>query len=308
MMAPSVLPADPAGHRKKWMRTMRQLFLSLCTIGLASVSHAGISGVCPDGSIYIVQNAAQIPCTESKQVEPSQIPPMRPEYLPSPYTWQVWNERHNPNNPYNVIDDAQQVRGYELPPQQGDGSGAVPPGPAPEGQSYAAASPNGQRPAPVAPRETVGPLDLGLSDQELQNLFTIIDLSQQQVPARLQRRTADGAGVFEVTLARSRGFEGRLQHAWRSRGGIGAQPVLLFTANSKRPEAFWANLTFVQGHLTYQPDAENPRQLGVLQGRLGELESGEVVLGYVILPESWDLSQELDVYWNDRHLAVTFGG
>ncbi len=107
-------------------------------------------------------------------------------------------------------------------------------------------------------------------------------------------------------MARSRAFEGRLQQAWQSRGGIGA-PVLLFTAHSKRAEDFWANLTFVQGHLTYQPDSANARQLGILQGRLGALDAGEVVLGYVVLPKSWDLEQPLDVYWNDRHMGATFG-
>lgn len=295
------------------MQNMRQLSRSLCSLALggaclgsalfATASHAGISGVCPDGSIYIVQNASQIPCSESKQVEPSQIPPMRPQYLPKPYTWQVWNERHDPNNPYNVVDDAHQVRGYEVPPQQG-ASDVSPPGGA---QASVGATPWADPSTAERRRADVGPLDLGLSDEELRDLFTIIDLSQQQVPARLQRRTADGNGVFQVAMARSRGFEGRLQKAWQSRGGIGAQPVLLFTAHSKRPEAFWANLTFVQGHLTYQPDAANARQLGILQGRLGELDSGEVVLGYVVLPESWDLSQELDVYWNDRHMAATFG-
>ena len=62
---------------------------------LAPAAQAAISGVCPDGSIYIVQEEAQIPCSDSKRVEPHEVPPLRPQYLPTPYTWQVWNERHD---------------------------------------------------------------------------------------------------------------------------------------------------------------------------------------------------------------------
>ena len=279
---------------------------------------AGISGVCPDGSIYIVQTAAQIPCRESKQVEPSEMPPLRPSHLPTPYTWQVWNQRHDPNNPYNVIDSAEQVRGYEAPQVQGAGE-APAPGASGASGAYAGLPPSGSAgfagthagtpdvsAPPPRPSPGVGPLDLGLADAELGDLYTIVELSQDAAPARVSRRTADGKGVFELAMARSYAFEARLQQAWRSRGGIDGQPVLLFTAHSKRPEAFWANLTFVQGHLTYQPDRDNARQLGILQGRLGELDGGEVVLGYVVLPESWDPTNDLDVYWNDRHAAVRF--
>jgi hypothetical protein len=32
------------------------------------------------------------------------------------------------------------------------------------------------------------------------------------------------------------------------------------------------------------------------------------VLGYVVLPSTFDLAAPLDVYWDDRHTTVTFGG
>ena len=62
----------------------------------------------------------------------------------------------------------------------------------------------------------------------------------------------------------------------------------------------------ISAWLYFQPDAQNPRQLGILQGRLGALEADEVVLGYVILPETLRLEEPLDVYWDDRRLAVQF--
>jgi hypothetical protein len=152
----------------------------------------------------------------------------------------------------------------------------------------------------------VGPLDLGLGDQELRDLYQIVELSQESTPAAFERRTADGRGVIRLSLARSLAFEGRLADAWASRGGIGGSQVLLFTAVSKQRESFHPNLTFVQGHLTFQPAADNPIQLGVLQGRLGALEADEVVLGYVILPETMRLEDPIDVYWDDRQISAQF--
>ena len=69
-----------------------------------------ITGVCPDGSIFIVQHESQIPCRAAKEVDPLEVPPIRPHYLPNPYTWQVYNQLTDPNNPYNLIDSARQIR------------------------------------------------------------------------------------------------------------------------------------------------------------------------------------------------------
>lgn len=257
-----------------------------------------VTGICPDGSLYIVQSVASIPCRNSKRVRPEDVPPLRPHLRPTPYTWDVWNERNDPNNPYNLIDAARQVREFQaaLPSVET----APAPGMAP------------QRPqtGPVAavPRGEVRPLDLGLSDQELRDLYRIVELSQEHAPAHIARRTADGKGIFEVAFAYSRAFEAVLERAWSSRGGLAQGRVLLFTARSKRPEAFHANFTVLQGHLSYQPDVQNARQLGILQGRLGDLAANEIVTGYLVLPDAMDLEKDLELYWNDRRVRVRFGG
>ncbi len=265
--------------------------LSLLALPFAA---AAISGVCPDGSIFVVQDARQIPCKASKQVEPHEVPPLRPEYLPAPYTWQVWNEKNNPNNPYNAIDNARQVRGLEAATIQQ-------PGADPHAQSAGDA---GNQAHASTPAE-VGPLAFGFSDAELRDLFQIVSLSQAAAPARIARSTADGQGVFQVEFAHSGAFETRVDEGGAQLAG---RRVLLFTAASKRPEEFFATFTFVQGHLSFQPEASDPRQLGVLQGRLGPLAAGEVALGYVVLPETFDLAAPLDVYWDDRHTTVSFDG
>jgi len=105
----------------------------------ASASH---TGVCPDGSIYIVQDVRQIPCADAKPIDSDEVPPIRPEYLPTPYTWKVWNERNSPNNPYNLIDAARQVREARAAEAAGAALRASEkPAPAPEGGATQNAAP-----------------------------------------------------------------------------------------------------------------------------------------------------------------------
>src|SRR5262245_16933566 len=142
-------------RRSTWLR-LGPLCAGIVLLA-GSPARASYTGVCPDGSIYVVHEERQIPCREAKPVDAHGVPPIRPEYLPTPYTWKVWNERHSPNNPYNVLDDAKQVR--ELEP--------APPGPqgaAPQAGTGTAAPPG---PAPVAS----APVALGLGEAELRDLF-----------------------------------------------------------------------------------------------------------------------------------------
>jgi hypothetical protein len=271
--------------------------LALLAPGLttAAVAQPVITGLCPDGSVFIVQTEKAIPCRNAKLVEPGEVPPVRPEYLPSPYTWQVYNESRNPNNPYNMIDAARQIRAMQ---RESDGSSTTPPA--------VSSGPRAGEVVQAKPSAAVVPLDLGLTDQELRDLFQIVQLSQEYTPASIARETADGRGVFEVSVAHSAAFENRLRDAWASRGGLGGGRILLFSALSKRPEEFFGNFTFVQHHLTFQPDSASARQLGILQGRLGSLQANELVLGYAVLPAQIDLSTDLDIYWNDRRVTARF--
>jgi len=274
-----------------------------------------VTGVCPDGSIYVVQHESQIPCKRSKQLEPAEVPPVRPSYLPKPHTWQVWAEQNDPNNPYNVVDQAAQVRAMGAGQGAPGGVVALPGSAGALPDSAAAptsATPNGiettaAAPLSAAPARDVGPLDLGLGEQDLADLFAIVELSQERAPARFERETASGDGVSRVAFARSRAFEQRLLEAQLTRGGAAGDQVLLFSARSNRAEDFWPNFTFVQQHITFQPDASSDRQLGVLQGHLGQLNEGEVVLGYIVLPTTMDLdAREIEIYWDDRHTTARF--
>jgi hypothetical protein len=257
---------------------------------VASPAAASITGVCPDGSIFIVQTEAAIPCERAKLMEPHEVPPVRPEYLPKPYTWHVYGESVDPNNPYNMIDSARKVRELQ-------NSGAAPETALPQ---------VGAAPPPVArpQREirSLAPETLGLTDGEIRDLFLIVELSQGRAPASFVKETAGGLERMRVSLAYSQSFQERVDAAWGSAQGR----VLLFTVVAQANEAFHGNLTFTQGHFAFQPDRDDPRQLGVLHGRLGALTSGETLLGYVVVPADVDLTAPADVYWNDRRTTATF--
>jgi hypothetical protein len=270
----------------------------LTSLGLAvllggSAAAGSITGVCPDGSIFIVQRAESIPCARAKVVEPHEIPPVRPELLPNPYTWQVYNEGASPNNPYNLIDEARKVRSLSS-------QGATLPSPTPIAE--------GSSPAPRATVST-GPAtadSLGLSEEEIRDLFLIVELSQEAAPAAFVKETADGREAFALSFAWSPAFAQRVRDEHPRGAELGDAEVLLWSAVARRAEEFHPNFTFTQGHLAFSPEAGAGLQLGVLLGALGSLEEGEVVLGWVALPDRMSLHEPIGVYWNDRHLEAVF--
>ena len=275
---------------------------ALCVPLCAAPARAGISGVCPDGSIYIVQRAEQIPCSSSKQVEPGELPPLRGEYLPRPYGWELHQRRQDQNNPYNLVDLAPSVRhsdggraratDREAPEA---GRAEAPQQAAPRETARADAGAAGRASAPQAGRVAVSE---AFAAEELGDLLQIVELSQASAPARF---APESEGVA-IDLARSPAFE----EALAERGASPRGPVVLFAARAERAAAsFRGQLTFVQGHRAYYPDAADPSQLGVLSGALGELRPGEALLGYVVLPSDYDPSQEMEIFWHDRQLHAT---
>jgi 23S rRNA pseudouridine2605 synthase len=279
---------------------LRMRFPSCCALSvvlaLAGAPAArAITGVCPDGSIYIVQSSRDIPCPASKQMEPHEVPPLRPNYLPRPYLWEVYRERTDQNNPYNLVDRAAKVRGQSGPPPTDPSEQPAPdPGGAPRPLAQAAPAP---QPLPAA-----DPASLGLTDGELRDLFFVVELSQEDAPAVFVQETAEGRERLRISLAHSQAFEARFQGDRSVEG-----PVLLFSVVASEAETFHPNFTFVQNHIAFRPEASDAAQLGVLQGHFGSLDPNEVLLGYVVLPAAMDLAHSMDVYWNDRQLEVTFG-
>lgn len=276
-----------------------------CALGMTPLPARAITGVCPDGSVFVVRSRADVPCADAKRVESHQVPPLRPENLSRPYLWQVHRERTDENNPYNLVDRAAQVRGAGVgaaaqPPEEiataAPGGGAA----AQAGLPQVASAPPARPSAPAPPR-TLGLAELGLTDGDLRDLFLLVELSQERTAATFLRAGAGGPDSLRVSLAWSQAFESRAREASRADG-----TVLLFSVQPKSNEAFLPNFTFVQQHLSFAPRREDATQLGVLSGRLGPLAPDELVLGYVVLPGAFDASRPIDVYWDDRRLAATF--
>jgi hypothetical protein len=285
-------PADPA-------RAARAASVAVLLFAGPTFAES-ISGVCPDGSIFIVQSAAAIPCGDARQVEPENIPPIKPQYLPRPYAWQVFQARQDPNNPYNLVGEAKSAvaesappsaSGPALPPQAAAATEVAAAQPAP-----ASATPEPRRPAPATEH-------LGLSNEEIRALVSIVELSQSRAPATLAEPD-DSDPELLLRLARSPAFEARLRDAWAAAGQPVDGSVVIFAAEARGPTAFHANLTFAQGHLAFHPDPNDRRQFGLLRGREGELQAGEMTLGYVVLPDATDLAEPMDIYWNDRRITA----
>jgi hypothetical protein len=91
------------------------------------------------------------------------------------------------------------------------------------------------------------------------DLDEIVALSQSVAPAwcRATARAASAARVLQ--LARSAGFEQRVHAALATQGGGQRGPVVLFRAEARaRGCGPRRTLTFVQGHVAFHPDPENP--------------------------------------------------
>ena len=273
-------------------------------LGLAATADAGsITGVCPDGSVFVVRDPSSIPCRDAHRVEPHQVPPLRPENLPRSYLWNVYREKRDENNPYNLVDRAAKVRGGFTPEHSGEPGEA-----SPSHGAGGATTPHGGEPPQVASAPPTAPpapsaspkADLGLTDGEVRDLFYLVELSQQQAPATFATE-AGGQEALRVSFAHSQAFEARVKSATRVDGR-----VVLWSVQPKQHETFRPNFTFVQGQTAFRPAVGNAHELGVLVGKLGELNRDDLVLGYAVLPGTIDLARPVDLYWDDRRLAVTF--
>ncbi len=253
------------------------VFLGFCLLALPAplLAASSIAGVCPDGSVFIVRKKADIPCRRARLVEPSEIPPLRPELLPRPYPWMVDQEARNPNNPYNLLEAAEAVRALH----------------------------GGSDSAAEAPPPSHAVVPLRLPAEEVEALIELVDLRQSVVPATLRAEDALGRGRLEVQFAYSRAFE---THAldW-----LDAQPaqgsVVLFAVRALEAGEFYPSFFFLQHSEGFRPDPGQAREVGFLVGSSGPLEPGAIRVGYVVLPGRFRPSEPMELWWNDRRVEAT---
>jgi len=271
------------------------VLVAICAL-LASSADADstLSGVCPDGSFFVVQSRESVPCDNPHFAEPDQLPPVRPYLLPRPYTWYVDQEARNPNNPYNLVETAKQIRdaraGVPSTAQPAPAAGQ----PAPTATRGAALAPTAvPAPAPSAP--------VALGDDELRDLVRLIALRQQDSPAQIEVKT-QGEAQLRISLAYSGSFE---SYALPALGRTASQSrVLVWSAQALRATPFAPNFFVVQSGRTFRPDPQNTAEIAYLLGGPGTIPAGEMAVGYLVVPASFDPAQKLDLFWNDRSVAA----
>jgi len=277
----------------------RSLALSLAALWLAPAgarADTTLSGVCPDGSFFIVQSRSAIPCANARLAAPSELPPVRPYLLPKPYTWYVDQEARNPNNPYNVLETAQKIRDARAGISASGPAQALPPAP----QATRTPPPPQSAAAPPEPPPQSSPVTL--ADSDLRDLVRLVALRQQQAPATLEIGNAHGQKSLRIEVAYSASFESYALHSLSLRPGV--SHVLVWTAQAEREADFHPNFFAVQHGRTFRPDPEKPAEVGFLLGAPGKLPSGEMAVGYLVLPQAFDPAAPLEVYWNDRSMTA----
>jgi len=280
---------------------MRRVNARLCSLALAAVvlaplraaADTSLSGVCPDGSFFIVQSRSEIPCANPRIADPSELPPVRPYLLPKPYTWYVDQEARNPNNPYNLLETAQKIRDARAGIPSSAEAPRLPPAPT----ALRTPPPPAPTPEPPAPSTPVA-----LGDSDLRDLVRLVALRQQQAPATLEIANVHGQKTLRIEVAFSSAFESFALSALSRRPG--ESHVLVWTVQAERDEDFRPNFFVVQGGRTFRPDPEKASEIGFLLGAPGTLPGGQMAVGYLVMPPSFDPAASLEVFWNDRSVAA----
>jgi hypothetical protein len=278
----------------------RTLALWLLVCALAEVAAGqSLTGICPDGSIFIVQSEAQIPCARARRVDASELPPIRPEYLPRPYGWIVDQEARDPNNPYNMVEAAEKIRALHAAGAARPPAPATPVPPA-VGAPPPTAAPSGAAPPPLV--ESAGAPRVSLAEEDVADLARLVVLRQQVAPAELRVDDISGREELRIQLAYSESFEALVLESLGHAPGDGV--VLAFLARLGAALEFHPNFFVVQGPLTFRPDPERSAEVGFVLGDAGPQPAGAVLLGYVVVPPRFDPAQPLDLWWNDRSVEA----
>ncbi len=246
-----------------------------------------LSGVCPDGSMFIVQSRDAVPCAHARIVDANDLPPIRPQLLPRPYTWYVDQAARDPNNPYNLVEAAEKIREAR----------AARPAPKPGLATRPAQSPEPSLPEAV-------PVTLPrFEENELRDLVRLVELRQQVVSAELTLEDLRGGERLRILMAHSRAFESILLES------LGVDPrerrVIAFVVSAPERTEFHPNFFVVQGSRTFRPDPGDPRELGLLVGSPGTIPARGLALGYMVVPAAFDPAEPMELWWNDRSVAAT---
>ena len=264
------------------------LALVLGGIYTGAAQAESLSGVCPDGSFFIVQSRASVPCDRARLVDPADLPPIRPQLLPRPYTWYVDQQARDPNNPYNLLEAAEKIReARTLRPAARPGS---------------TTRPTRSREPGTAAAPSVSPPRF--EEDELRDLVRLVEMRQQVASAELTIEDLRGGASLRILMAHSRAFESILLES------LSLDPeerhVIAFVVSAPGEQMeFHPNFFVVQGSRTFRPDPADPRELGLLVGSPGAIPARSLALGYMIVPAAFDPAEPMELWWNDRSVGAT---
>lgn len=263
------------------------------SLGLALAGTAlaeSVTGVCPDGSFFVVPHIDGVPCARAKLVDPTDLPPIRPQLLPRPYTWYVDQQARDPNNPYNLLEAAETIREARDP----HGASTQP---TPQPLSLQPAVP-----APVEPRraDVVVPQ---FSEAELRDLVRLIEMRQRIARAELLVEDLRGGHRLRILLAYSGAFEAGVLD-WAGLDPKDRRVIAFAVLAPSRETEFQPNFFVVQGSRTFRPDPRDARELGLLVGAPGTVPGGGIALGYLVVPATFDPTESMELWWNDRSVAT----
>jgi hypothetical protein len=249
--------------------------------------HAGVVAACADGSVILAKKWAHVNCMGAVEVAPEDVPPIGSGKTPRTIAW---------SNFMREQEALRRAAGSEFAPTN-------------RIQNRARVAPsNRRRPtlntdAAPNPSQSRRP-SLKLAADEKRDLALLVDFSQRKIPAALVRTQA-GAKIAVMQVAHSKAFEAKLRAVQQRTETARSGPVLVFSLEPAGTDLSTTPLSFVQGGPGFHPSAGDPRELGWIEDGSAASATGSRALGYIVLPEFFDVSRPIAIFWGDAVVATT---
>ncbi len=288
-------------NRRIWQALVRGALLSFVVgvcIATPAAVRAGVIAVCADGSIMIAKKWADVNCAGAIEVAPDDVPPIGSGIRPRSIAWANFlreqetlrreSERvrsranrvsgRSPAEPTAREESLDQTRAYRNDNAYG----------------------NGRAPSRDVARRPSAAMraSFTLTADERRDLALLVDLSQRDTPAIL-RNTQNGVTTARLKIAHSRAFEAKLRAHQRTVSARRSGPVLVFSLEPANADVMDTPLSFVQGGPSFRPNARNSREFGWIDDVEAAPGQRTTRLGYIVLPESFEVSRPLAVFWGD---------
>jgi len=279
--------------------------MGMCIV-IPAAARAGVVAVCADGSIMIAKKWADVNCAGAIEVAPDDVPPIGSGIRPRSIAWANFlgeqeamrreskRVRTRANRVSGRSPAVPTVREESLDPtrayRNGNANG--------NGNGRALSGDLARRPS-AAMRAS-----FTLTADERRDLALLVDLSQRDTPAIL-KFTQKGVTTASLKIAHSRAFEAKLRAHQRTASARHLGTVLVFSLEPGNADAMDTSLSFVQGGPSFRPNARNSREFGWIDDVDAATGQATTRLGYIVLPESFEVSRPLAVFWGDAVVGAT---